>query len=80
MAKNNIFTLGKKRGILYQSPIVAYENMYPPLLSIYNKNLSGSIPQYEGIQSPKTNQKEEAQPRISYLCIPPCLGYVIEVS
>ena len=29
-----------------------------------DKNLSGSIPQYEGIQSPKTNQKEEAQPRI----------------
>lgn len=62
--------------------------MYPPLLSIYNKNLSGSIPQYEGIQSPKTNQKEEAQPRIPkspteeefHLCIPPCLGYVIEVS
>ena len=29
-----------------------------------DKNLSGSIPQYEGIQSPKTNQQEEAQPRI----------------
>ena len=27
-----------------------------------DKNLSGSIPQYEGIQSPKTNQQEEAQP------------------
>lgn len=29
-----------------------------------DKNLSGSIPQYEGIQSPKTNQQEEAQPII----------------
>ena len=29
-----------------------------------DKNLSGSIPQYEGIQSPKTNQQEETQPRI----------------
>lgn len=29
-----------------------------------DKNLSGSIPQYEGIQSPKTNHQEEAQPRI----------------
>ena len=29
-----------------------------------DKNLSGSISQYEGIQSPKTNQQEEAQPRI----------------
>ena len=29
-----------------------------------DKNLSGSIPQYEGIQSPKTNQQEEAQPKI----------------
>ena len=29
-----------------------------------DKNLSGSIPQYECIQSPKTNQQEEAQPRI----------------
>ena len=29
-----------------------------------DKNLSGSIPQYEGIQSPQTNQQEEAQPRI----------------
>ena len=29
-----------------------------------DKNLSGSIPQYEGIQSPKTNQQEEAQTRI----------------
>lgn len=29
-----------------------------------DKNLSGSIPQYEGIQIPKTNQQEEAQPRI----------------
>ena len=29
-----------------------------------DKNLSGSIPQYEGIQSSETNQQEEAQPRI----------------
>ena len=29
-----------------------------------DKNLSGSIPQYEGIQSPETNQQEETQPRI----------------
>ena len=29
-----------------------------------DKNLSDSIPQYEGIQSPKTNQQEETQPRI----------------
>lgn len=29
-----------------------------------DKNLSGSIPQYEGIQSPKTNQQEETQPKI----------------
>ena len=29
-----------------------------------DKNLSDSIPQYEGIQSPKTNQQEEIQPRI----------------
>ena len=29
-----------------------------------DKNLSGSIPQYEGIQSPEINQQEEAQPRI----------------
>ena len=29
-----------------------------------DKNLSDSIPQYEGIQSPKTNQQEEVQPRI----------------
>lgn len=29
-----------------------------------DKNLSDSIPQYEGIQSPKTNQQEEAQPII----------------
>ena len=29
-----------------------------------DKNLSGSIPQYEGIQSPKTNQQEETQPII----------------
>ena len=29
-----------------------------------DKNLSGSIPQYEGIQSPQTNQREEVQPRI----------------
>lgn len=29
-----------------------------------DKNLSGSIPQYEGIQNPKTNQQEEAQPII----------------
>ena len=29
-----------------------------------DKNLSGSIPQYEGIQSPQTNQQEEAQPII----------------
>ena len=27
-----------------------------------DKNLSGSIPQYEGIQNPKTNQQEETQP------------------
>ena len=29
-----------------------------------DKNLSGSIPQYAGIQSPKTNQQEETQPKI----------------
>ena len=29
-----------------------------------DKNLSDSIPQYEGIQSPQTNQQEEAQPII----------------
>ena len=57
---------GTKSGTLTASQPLCPKASQSPKNTIEekDKNLSGSIPQYEGIQSPKTNQQEEAQPRI----------------
>ena len=57
---------GTKNGTLIASQPLCPKASQSPKNKIEekDKNLSGSIPQYEGIQSPKTNQQEEAQPRI----------------
>ena len=57
---------GTKSGTLTDSQPLCPKASQSPKNKIEekDKNLSGSIPQYEGIQSPKTNQQEEAQPRI----------------
>ena len=59
-------THGTKNGTLIASQPLCPKASQAPKNKIEekDKNLSGSIPQYEGIQSPKTNQQEEAQPRI----------------
>ena len=57
---------GTKSGTLTDSQPLCPKASQAPKNKIEekDKNLSGSIPQYEGIQSPKTNQQEEAQPII----------------
>ena len=66
LPEENVPFEGTKSGTLTASHPLCPKASQAPKNKIEekDKNLSGSIPQYEGIQSPKTNQQEEAQPII----------------